>query len=71
MKTIVIEDYWSNGKLNYRHHISTDNKVHGLYEKYHPGGNIYWLCYYDMGKQIKLENYYYTFIDNVLIKYYV
>ena len=69
MKTRVKEEYWYNGNLWCRYHITTDGLFHGLHEVYHICGSISNRCYLDMGKQIKLENEYYN--DVVEIIYYI
>ena len=70
MKTQVIERYYNNGQLDYRYHVTTDGKYHGFYELYYSDGTIYYLGYYSMHKEVKLENNYYSYID-IVIRYHI
>ena len=69
MKTKVIEEYYTNGKLSFRYHLTEDKKFHGLDEWYYKDGTIDYLTYWNMGNRFKLENDYYD--DIVEIIYYI
>ena len=64
-----MEEYWDNGQLEYRFHVTTDGKRHGLYEVYNSDGSIAYLGYYDMGNLIKLDNDYYS--NRIQIRYFI
>ena len=68
MKTQVKEEYYPNGQLYRRYHLTTDGIIHGLDELYYDG-SIDCLRYYNNGKISKLENEYW---DNAVeIQYYL
>ena len=71
MKTIVIQEYWDNGQLYRRYRETEDAKYHGLEELYHEDGTIWYKCYWNMDKEVKLENYHPSYIDIIDIRYYI
>ena len=70
MKIKLYEQYHRNGKLYYRFHLTTNGKRHGLYEWYNLDGSIGYLCYWNNGKLIKLDNDY-PCSDNIYITYHI